>query len=197
MSRISLLPIVMLLYGLASSPLSAQEQKEEQREEKKAPVQEKRIQPMDLDRLHKLILRVDPEAVRQDNQWRLTLREFPLQVIVDPQANRMRAMTPVAKSDQTPKAVLYRMLQADFDAALDARYAIGHGYIWSTFIHPLSSLHSEDFMSALGQVVIAAETFGSTFSSGALVFGGGDSNEEHEKLFRKLEQLADEEQVIY
>ncbi len=31
-------------------------------------------------------------------------------------------------------------MQANFDTALDARYAIAKGALWSTFIHPLSDL---------------------------------------------------------
>ncbi|MEM9879185.1 MAG: hypothetical protein AAF862_07890, partial [Pseudomonadota bacterium] len=86
-----------------------------------------------------------------------------------------------------------RMLQANFDTALDARYAIARGLIWGTFIHPLSSLTDEDFLSGLGQTVNIATTFGTTFQSGALSFGGGDSQEALKELLKELLDKKDEE----
>jgi len=38
-------------------------------------------------------------------------------------------------------------MQANFDSALDARYAIAKGKLWSAFIHPLSELNEEQFFS--------------------------------------------------
>lgn len=85
------------------------------------------------------------------------------------------------------------MLQANFDAILDARYAIANDLVWAVFIHPLSSLTEDDFISGIAQTVTAAETFGTTYSSGALVFGGGDSNARHENLLKQLEDAAKKE----
>ncbi len=72
-------------------------------------------------------------------------------------------------------------MQANFDTALDARYAIAKATLWSTFIHPLRSLDDEALLKGLGQVVNLANTFGSTYSSGLLIFGGGDSRGIQEK----------------
>ena len=58
------------------------------------------------------------------------------------------------------------------------------------FIHPLGSLTQEDFLSGVAQVVTAAETFGASYTSGAVVFGGGDSNEIHKDLLDQLEKAA-------
>jgi len=68
-------------------------------------------------------------------------------------------------------------LQANFDSALDARYAVANGVLWSAYIHPLSSLQDKQFLEAVGQVVNLTSTFGSSYSSGALIFNGGDSKE--------------------
>ena len=81
-----------------------------------------------------------------------------------------------------------RMLQANYDAVLDARYAIANDIVWSTFIHPLTSLTEDDFISALAQTVTAAETFGTSYTSGAVVFGGGDSSGIHEDLLEELQE---------
>ena len=66
-------------------------------------------------------------------------------------------------------------MQANFDAALDARYAIARGQLWAVFIHPLSPLKRDQLISGIGQTVNIALTYGSTYSGGATSFGGGDS----------------------
>ena len=80
-------------------------------------------------------------------------------------------------------------MQANFDTALDARYAIANGLVWGTFIHPLDSLTTRDFASGILQTKSLADTFGTTFSSGALSYGGGDSGAIIED---QLKELLDE-----
>jgi hypothetical protein len=75
------------------------------------------------------------------------------------------------------EAILRRCLQANFATALDARYGIAQGVLWSTFLHPLGSLDERLFLSGLGQTVTLARTYGTTFQSGELAFGGGDAPE--------------------
>jgi hypothetical protein len=74
-------------------------------------------------------------------------------------------------------------MQANFDTALDARYAIAQEMLWSTFIHPLSSLDARQFLAGLGQTINLARNYGSSYASGLLSFGGGDSRE---RLDREL-----------
>jgi hypothetical protein len=71
---------------------------------------------------------------------------------------------------------------------LDARYAVAQGQLWSTFMHRMTSLSQEDFVSALAQTVTLVKTYGTTFSSGAMSFGGGDSNAEIQKLLDRILQ---------
>ena len=49
--------------------------------------------------------------------------------------------------------------------------------LWSTFLHRLSTLTEVDLLSGIGQTINTADTFGTSYSSGELVFGGGDSND--------------------
>ena len=98
-----------------------------------------------------------------------------LMVLTDPDNDRMRIMGHVTAAEALDEALLQRLMQANFDSALDARYAIARNTLWSVFLHPLSSLTTRDFITGLGQVVNLAKTFGSSFSSGLLLFRGGDS----------------------
>ena len=95
-------------------------------------------------------------------------------------------MTAIRSAGNIPAEELMRVMQANFDAALDARYAVAQGRLWSVFIHPLGDLNKDEFLSGLGQVVNLALTYGSSYTSGALTFGGGDSNELHRALIDKL-----------
>jgi len=130
--------------------------------------------PMTLDRLDALIRRVDAAAVREGPGWQLSVDGTSVQVIADARHDRMRIVVPVAKAEDVSQAMLHRCMQANFSTALDARYAIARGVLWSAFVHPLGSLDEALFLSALGQTVTLARSYGTTFQSGELLFGGGD-----------------------
>ena len=140
--------------------------------------------------LTEIIQKFDEDAKVEGNGVQFTLNERQLFMVHDSEANRMRIITPIAPAGLAQEEMLTRMLQANYDAVLDARYALGNDIIWATFIHPLSSLTQEDFLSGVAQTVTAAETFGSSYTSGAMVFGGGDSNEIHEDLIKQLQDAT-------
>lgn len=129
------------------------------------------------DRLDFLIRRIDKDAKGQSGYWEFTVEQQTVHVITDAKADRMRIISPIAKSDDLDESALYRLMQANFDTALDARYSIAKGVLWSAYIHPLASLSDVEFLTGLGQVVNLVATFGSSYSSGALVFQGGDSRD--------------------
>lgn len=96
-----------------------------------------------------------------------------MMVMTDEKANRMRMMMPIqpfdpAKEEDVRTALI--ALHANYDRALDARYAVSDGILWSAFIHPLSSLSEEDLASAIHQVRTLRKNTGTTYSSGALLF---------------------------
>jgi len=139
-------------------------------------------------KLDGLIKMMDSEAVRNGNSWQFTLSERQIFVITDTAADRMRVMSPIANAAGLSGNLLERMLQANYDAALDARYAIAQNVVWSVFVHPLISLEEKDFLSGTAQTVVAAQTYGTTFSSGMFVYGGGDTNGIHRQLLEDLKK---------
>jgi len=141
---------------------------------------------MSAERLGFLIERVDPNAQQLGNGYVFTIEERALRVVYDENADRMRIITPLAEANELPEGLLLRMMQANFDAVLDSRYAVGSGMVWSVFIHRLSTLTDDDFLSGIAQTAVAAETFGTTFTSGAFVFGGGDSADLNDRLLDSL-----------
>jgi len=130
---------------------------------------------MNNQRLDELIRHLDSNAEGKLGYWTFTIENVSVQVVTDENANRMRIVSPIIKAHNLDQDALHRLMQANFDTVLDARYAIANGILWSTFLHPLESLDDEGFLIGLGQTVNAVITYGSTYSSGLLSFQGGDS----------------------
>ena len=148
--------------------------------------------PMTMQRLGEIVLALDPEARVGLNAIELTLADIPVIVVADPLADRMRAMVPIRSTEGMTAEELMRLLQANFDTALDARYAVARGRLWGVFIHPLSPLEKDQFLSALVQTVNVARTYGQTYSGGAETFGGGDSNGIYQELLDELRKKGEE-----
>jgi hypothetical protein len=148
--------------------------------------------PMTPERLAAILLAVDPEAAPAGSGVSLTIADVPVLVVFDVAANRMRAMVPVASAAGLTEADLMRMMQANFDTALDARYAVANDRLWSVFIHPLRELQREQLISGLAQTVTLARTYGTLYSGGAQVFGGGDSSGLYRELLDDLRDRGQE-----
>lgn len=142
---------------------------------------------MNNSRLEDIIHRLDKTPEGSDGMWQLKVGNHAVTVITDEEADRMRIVIPITETSELTEKHLYRIMQANFDSALDARYAIAKEILWSAYIHPLSTLSDEDFLSGLGQTVNLVDTFGSSFSSGSSTFIGGDSKGLKEKeLIKEL-----------
>jgi len=158
-----------------------------------APQVERLPGDMTLAGLVELVLRIDPEAKANGSATQFRVQDRTLILVGDENAGRMRIMTPIARTDALDGEIVQRMLQANFDAVLDARYAVANGIVWSVFIHPLPPMDEAQLANAIAQVYVAAASFGTTYTSGAMVYGGGDSNEEHRRLLEAIKkQIAPE-----
>ena len=142
--------------------------------------------PMTFERLGEIVLALDPDVVVRGPALEFTLDDIPVVVIADPGADRMRAMVPIASADGLTPDDMMRMMQANFDSALDARYAVAHGRLWGVFIHPLSPLEKDQFLSGLVQTITVAKTYGTGYTGGAAIFGGGDSGGIYQSLLEEL-----------
>lgn len=131
--------------------------------------------------LDELIKRIGSDIEGKLGYWRFMIADQWITVVTDQNADRMRIIVPVAKLEVLDKEQLLRLMQANFDSALDARYAIANEIVWSAFIHPLASLQEKEFLSGVGQVINLAQSFGKSYSSGLLIFRGGDSEDIRQK----------------
>jgi len=142
----------------------------------KNPFISKKPQPRSLmtnARLGTLIKELSHQVEGQSGYWQFTIQGRDILVITDERHNRMRIMTPIASQDQLDKDELVRLLSANYDRALDAKYALSQETLWSVFTHPLAELTDEQFIGCVGQVATLADNFGSSYASSALFFGGG------------------------
>ena len=187
--------LTLFLSLFITFPTLAQE--EEPPEEQEAFSERLPGEPMTVERLEAIIGIFDPEAERDGNSFtfKMTIQDMQLAtyVITDPTADRMRIVIGIVAETSLTSDRMKRIMQANFDSALDARYALAQGNLWSTFIHPLSSLSDEEFLSGLGQTLNLVATFGSTYSSGLFVFGGGDSQGIIDELLEEYRKKSEPE----
>ena len=100
------------------------------------------------------IIREHADAVHQDeaSYWQFDYFGFQLIAVTDSSSNRMRIMSPISALDGLDDALLLECLAANFDRALDARYATSQGLLWSAFIHTLAELNDDQVVAAINQV---------------------------------------------
>ena len=126
---------------------------------------------MTQERLRAIVENYTGNVTGPNNNLVFSFNDVDLALISDARANRMRIITPVAPvSDLTQEQVIATLV-SNYHLALDARYAIGDGLLYSTFIHPLEELTEQQVESAIRQVSTLRNTFGETYSSGELSFG--------------------------
>ena len=148
--------------------------------------------PMTYERLGKIIFALDPEAQPFGPGFELTVADMTMLIVTDTVADRMRAMVAIGSVAELSPEDLQRMMQANFDSTLDARYAIANGTLWAVFIHPLSPLKKDQLISGLAQTVNIARTYGTLYTGGALEFGGGDSHDLQRELIEELLKKGEE-----
>ena len=141
---------------------------------------------MTIPRMAEIVLAMDPDAQFSGNAFDLVIDDIPVLIVFDVGANRMRAMVPIRASDGMTADEMQRGMQANFDSALDARYAVANGRLWGIFIHPFRELERDQLISGLAQTVNVAKTYGTLFTSGAGQFGAGDSGNLQRQLIEDL-----------
>ncbi|MEM9272150.1 MAG: hypothetical protein AAGA80_04175 [Cyanobacteria bacterium P01_F01_bin.143] len=135
------------------------------------------LEPMNIGRLDTILQDAVQDIQTEPGQWQFSLNDISIVVLADANANRMRIIAAVLDAEALTTEQVQNMLIANFHTALDARYAVSNGLVVSTFIHPLDSLQEKDLISAINQVASLATTFGTTYSSGELLFLPNSSRE--------------------
>ncbi len=106
----------------------------------------------------------------QPGFWRGERGEIPVFVFSDDDHDRMRIMSPIGVVEEMDPDLLHVLLQANYDRALDARYAMRGNELWAVVVHPLATLAPDDLPNFFDQVVLLVKNTGTTFASTELVF---------------------------
>ena len=147
---------------------------------------------MTLPRMAEIVLALDPDAQISGPGFSLVIDDIPVLIVTDVRANRMRAMVPIRSADTMSPEEMQRVMQANFDSALDARYAVAQGQLWGVYLHPFKELERDQFISGVAQTVNVAKSYGSLYSSGAGQFGRGDSGDLQRELIERLLEQGQE-----
>jgi hypothetical protein len=137
----------------------------------RAPYQGDPERPMNNPELRRLLGKLAGNVGGQEGAWNIVYNGIPMVIITSPPHDRMRIVSPIPNRKVNQPSEITTVLKANFDRALDARYALYQGRMWSVYLHPLSSLTEAELGSALDQVANLVKTYGSTYSSGHLLFG--------------------------
>ncbi len=106
----------------------------------------------------------------QPGFWRGQRDEVPVFVFSDDSHDRMRIMAPIGVLEELDPDLMQVLLQANYDRALNARYAMRGNELWALVVHPLATLATDDLPSLFDQVTTLVKNTGGTFASTELVF---------------------------
>lgn len=123
-------------------------------------------------KMEKIVKQMSTKSVGEKGLVEFDYQGVVMMLISDVAHDRMRIIAQIKQFEKVTEAQKDAMLEANFHTALDARYAVRQGILYSAYIHPLSDLTEKELKSALHQVSTLALTFGGTYTSGSLTFGG-------------------------
>lgn len=132
---------------------------------------------MNQERLQALIRGAATDVRGDHGAMELVFEGVAMACVSDPAHDRMRIIAPVVAVSDMTEAQRARVMEANFHTALDARYATSGPLLYAAFLHPLGSLSEPELRSALRQVAQLVNTFGSSYSSGDLRYGGSSAAE--------------------
>jgi len=129
------------------------------------------IEVMTPSKIKKIINEIAEEVEEQNGNLTFYYNGATLALLSDSEANRMRIVAPVIEATQLTEEQILSSMISNYHLALDARYAIGDGILYSVYIHPLAELTETQLVSAVRQVATLRNTFGNGYTSGELTFG--------------------------
>jgi hypothetical protein len=132
---------------------------------------------VNLDELAAVIEREGEDIQGGDGAWEFSIDGVRMACLTDMHFGRMRLIAPIVHVEDLEEGQRDAMLEANFHTALDARYALSGGVVYSAFIHPLSPLSEDQLRSAMSQVATLVQSFGTSYTSGMLMFGPGNGGD--------------------
>ncbi|MBE9171517.1 CesT family type III secretion system chaperone [Pleurocapsales cyanobacterium LEGE 06147] len=88
--------------------------------------------------------------------WEIEKTNLRLLVILSENHSWLRILVPIARAIEA-RALLPQLLEANFAATGEVRYALEQNVVWGVFHHRLASLTQEDFQEAITSLIALAE----------------------------------------
>ena len=100
----------------------------------------------------------DAQDIKHDVEeaWQVKNSQIHLLVIVSEDLTWLRLLTPIAAASEA-QSLLPQLLEDNFDATQEVRYAISQNVLWGVYHHRLESLVAEDFEGAIASLASLVE----------------------------------------
>jgi len=122
--------------------------------------------------IEKVIISMTDSIAGSPGKWSFKVGDMWMMCLTDSKHNRMRIITPIIDVAEMNDGELQKCMEANFHSALDVKYCIADGILWSAYIHPLKELNPMQIEDAIKQVYTASATYGTIYTSTELVFPG-------------------------
>ncbi len=86
-----------------------------------------------------------------EEAWQIKNSQFHLLVILSEDRSWLRLLTPIAAAAEA-QSLLPQILEDNFNATQEVRYALNQNVLWGVFHHRLNSLVAADFQSAIASL---------------------------------------------
>lgn len=126
---------------------------------------------MNSERLTALLEETAVIQERREGFWNVDYLDRNLLIVNQPD-DLLRIMTPILPAEDVDVAILFQVLQANFERTRNARYALHGDYLWAAFGYTFDALTESEITTAMDQVTLLADSFGSTFSASLISFEG-------------------------
>ena len=91
-----------------------------------------------------------------EEAWQIKNSQIHLLVIISEDRSWLRLLTPIATASEA-QSLFSQILEDNFDATQEVRYAINQNVLWGVYHHRLVSLVAEDFESAIASLTSLVE----------------------------------------
>ena len=134
-------------------------------------------QNMTLEKL-KIYLTEDARVIQDNGNFvEYEMDSLRIYLVADVNSDRTRLLSGVVEEKELKTEDYKLLLEVNYDRALDAKYALSDGVLWSVFVHPLSDLTPYLIKNGLYQVRNLVYTYGSSYSSTSMVYGSSEEEE--------------------
>ena len=94
----------------------------------------------------------DTVETNNDENWQINNEKVRLLVILSEDKSWLRVLTPIA-SIMEAQSLLIPLMEANFDATQEVRYALGQNVLWGVFHHNFATLTEEDFVNVVLRMI--------------------------------------------